>query len=65
MTLNEIESALHRARCEVFNDDDAVAEAAAQEITRLRKLLKQHPDEVARKNKLARARDEALLRRWA
>ena len=65
MTLHEIESALHRARRDVFSDDAQVVEKAEQEVRRLRRMLSRHPDEKARRARLEAARNEALLRRWA
>lgn len=48
-TVKEIEADLYTARHNVFAADDAAtAEAAAKAVTRLRKELTNHPDEVRR-----------------
>ena len=64
MTLKEIEAALRKAREDVFSDDVNVAERASEDITRLRKMLLAHPDEVARRNRQKVKRDERLWFRW-
>ena len=64
MTLKEIEAALRKARNDVFNGDEATAEKASKDITRLRKMLLAHPDEVARRNRQKAQRDERLWFRW-
>ncbi len=64
MTLDQLETALRLARRGVFSDDDATANEASLEITRLRKLIEAHPDEVARRDKVKQAQDERLLFRY-
>ncbi len=64
MTLDEIETALWQARKHVFDDDDAVADAAQAEVERLKALLCQHPDFKRRKDAIAQARDERMLFLW-
>jgi hypothetical protein len=60
-----IESDMRRARTDVFSDDTTVAAEAEKRIAELLAELSKHPDEVRRRDNLAAARDEALLRRWA
>ena len=64
MTMAEIETALWQARKHVFDDDDAVSDAAQDEVALLKALLCQHPDYKRRGEALAQARDERLLFLW-
>lgn len=62
--LSDLESALWKARRDVFSDDPAVEAAASQEIKRLRALIEQHPDEVARRERVRQNADRAFMFRW-
>lgn len=64
MTLQEIEVALQRARSKVFSEDEQVAKQAEEDIARLRRLLRAHPDEVKRRDRIRAAQDERFLFRW-
>ena len=63
-TLADLEAALRKARREVFDDNQVIADAASLEIKRLRKLIEAHPDEVSRRDKVRQDQDERLMRRW-
>ncbi|NBQ99656.1 MAG: hypothetical protein EBT79_02415 [Actinobacteria bacterium] len=63
-SLDDLEAALRKARREVFDDNQVVADAASLEIKRLRKLIEAHPDEVARRDRVEHDRSERMLRRW-
>jgi hypothetical protein len=62
--LETLEAALRAARKAVFSEDPGVADAAAEEIRRIRAAITAHPDEVRRAAAAQAAVDEALLRRW-
>ena len=63
-SLADLEKALWRARRDAFSDDEAVADAAAIEIKRLRKLVEAHPDEVRRRDQVKQRQDERMWRLW-
>ena len=64
MTMAEIEKALNIARTKVFDDDDAVSDAAQAEVARLKAMLLNHPDYQRREDDLRQARDERQLFLW-
>lgn len=64
MTMAEIEKALNLARTKVFDDDDAVSDAAQAEVARLKAMLLKHPDYKRRGDALKQARDERMLFLW-
>ena len=63
-SLSDLEAALRKARKEVFDDNQVIADAASVEIKRLRKLIEAHPDEVTRRDQSEYNRSERMLRLW-
>ncbi len=63
-SLADLEGALIKARKDVFNDNQVIADAASLEIKRLRKLIENHPDEVSRRDEVRRKENERFMRRW-
>ena len=63
-SLADLEAALRKARKDVFDDNQVIADAASVEIKRLRKLIEAHPDEVSRRDRVEHNRSERMLRLW-
>jgi hypothetical protein len=63
-SLSDLEAALRKARREVFDDNQVIADAANLEIKRLRNLIEAHPDEVGRRDQIEHNRSQRIMRLW-
>ncbi len=60
MTLNQIQADLRKARRDVFNVRDEVVPAIQANIRRLKRAMARHPEERARRARVAARQNERL-----